>query len=330
MQRPALVVLASVLLATTAIAQDRNKKNDPDAIGDRDVGKCINIYSIDKEIALGKQLADEVTRQARMFDDPTIGEYVNRLGQNLVRNSDAKVPVTFRVIDADDLNAFALPGGFIFVHTGLLKVAETEAELAGAMAHEVAHVAARHMTCQATKSQIAQILSLPAMMIGGWTGYIVRQGAGLAIPMSFLKLDRKYESEADYLGLQYMYKAGYDPTASVDLFERMLSLEKTRPGTISKVFSTHPPNGDRLQKTQKEINAILPAKPEYVVNTSEYMDMRVRLFALQNHRKNQQVDPDRPRLRTAPGGGGGPIEDSSQDKQDKDDRPTLQRRELVE
>ena len=329
MHWPAIILLTCALLSIPAFPAD-NKKNDPDEIGNRDIGKCLNIYSIDKEIALGKQLADEVTRQARMFDDPTIGEYVNRVGQNLVRNSDAKVPVTFRVIDADDLNAFALPGGFIFVHTGLLKVAETEAELAGAMAHEIAHMAARHMTCQATKSQIAQILSLPAMVIGGWTGYAIRQGVGMAIPMSFLKMDRKYESEADYFGLQYMYKAGYDPTASVDLFERMLSLERTRPGTISKVFSTHPPNGDRLQKTQKEINTILPAKPEYVVNTSEFMDMRARLFALQNHRKNEQIDPNRPRLRTSPNGGAGPIEDNPQDKQDKDDRPTLKRRELVE
>jgi len=323
-----LSLIAVVLLALSipGFAADK-KKNDPDEIGNRDVGKCINLYSIDREIAMGKQLADEVAKQARMFDDPTIGEYVNRLGQNIVRNSDAKVPVTFRIIDADDLNAFALPGGFIFVHTGLIKVAETEAELAGAMAHEVAHVAARHMTCQATKSQIAQMLSLPALMIGGWTGYIVRQGAGMAIPMSFLKLDRKYESEADFLGLQYMYKAGYDPGASVDLFERMLSLEKRRPGTIKKIFSTHPPNGDRLQKTQKEIDTIVPAKPEYVVNTSEYMEMRGRLFALQNHRKAREADPNKPRLRNSTGNSG-PIEDNSQDQQE--DRPTLKRRELVE
>jgi predicted Zn-dependent protease len=327
MRHCAISVFTAAVLAFPALAAD-NKKSDPDQIGNRDVGKCINLYSIEKEIALGKQLADEVTKQARMFEDPTIGEYINRLGQNLVRNSDAKVPVTFRVIDADDLNAFALPGGFIFVHTGLIKVAETEAELAGAMAHEIAHVAARHMTCQASKSQIAQILTLPVMVIGGLPGYAIRQGSSLAIPVAFLKMDRKYESEADFLGLQYMYKAGYDPNASVDLFERMLSLEKTRPGTISKVFSTHPPNGDRLQKTQKEIDKLLPAKPEYVVTTSEYTEMRDRLFSLQNHRKSEQTDPNRPRLRRAPNAGETPVGDP-QDQQGQD-RPTLKRRELVE
>jgi beta-barrel assembly-enhancing protease len=327
MHRTAVIPLAGACLALAAFAAD--KKKDVNEIGNREVGKCVNFYSLEKEIGLGKQLAEEVERQARMFNDPVIGEYVNRVGQNLARNSDAKVPMTFKIIDADDLNAFALPGGFIFVHTGLLKVAETESELAGAMAHEIAHVAARHMTCQATKRQLVDILTMPAMVIGGWTGYAIRQGAGLAIPMSFLKLDRAYETDADFLGLQYMWKAGYDPTASVDLFERMTSLEKKRPGTINKVFSTHPPNAARLEKTQKEIDTVLPGKPEYVVNTSENVEMRERLFALQNHRKNREADPNRPRLRGGPGARPIPAEDG-EEKQDKDGRPTLKRRELVE
>jgi len=328
MHRPVILLLVSVLLALPALPADK-KKNDPDQIGNRDIGKCLNLYSIEREIAWGKQLSDEVERQAKMFSDPLLGEYVNRVGQNLVRNSDAKVPVTFKIIDADDLNAFALPGGFIFVHTGLLRVTESEAELAGAMAHELAHVAARHMTCQATKSQLTQLLTLPALMAGGWTGYAIRQGMGMAIPMSFLKLDRHYETEADFLGMQYMYKAGYDPTASIDLFERMLSLEKRKPGTINKIFSTHPPNADRLQKTQKEIQTILPDKPEYVVNTSEFIDMRARMLRLESYRKNQEIDPNKPRLRTAPGAGA-PVADTPQDKQDTEDRPTLKRRDLVE
>ena len=328
MYRCVVTLLIPALLVLPAQAADK-KKNDPNQIGDRKVDTCVNIYSINREIAWGKQLADEVERQAKMFTDPLLGEYINRIGQNLVRNSDAKVPVTFKIVDADDLNAFALPGGFIFVHTGLIKVTESEAELAGAMAHEIAHVAARHMTCQATKSTLMQYLTLPTLMIGGWTGYAVRQAAGMAIPMSFLKLDRHYESEADFLGMQYMYKAGYDPNASVDLFERMLSLEKRKPGTINKIFSTHPPNGDRLEKTQKEIATILPDKPEYVVNTSEFMEIRGRLLRLQNHRKNEEIDPNKPRLRKAPGADS-PVGDTPQDKQSSDDRPTLKRRDLVE
>ena len=327
MNRPAIALLLGVFLTIPGLPAD--KKKDPNEIGNREIGKCVNFYSIEREIGLGKQLAEEVEREARMFTDPLIGEYVNRVGQNLVRSSDAKVPVTFKIIDADDLNAFALPGGFIFVHTGLLKVAETESELAGAMAHEIAHVAGRHMTCQASKRQLVDILTLPLAVVGGWTGYAIRQGAGMAIPMSFLKMDRAYETEADFLGLQYMWKAGYDPTASVDLFERMTSLEKRRPGTINKVFSTHPPNAARLEKTQKEIDTILPPRPEYVVNTSENVEMRERLFSLQNQRKSREADPSRPRLRNAPGTGTIPAPDE-REKQDQDDRPTLKRRELVE
>lgn len=329
MRCPTLILLC-VVLAVPMFGADQ-KKNDPDQIGNRDVGKCLNFYSLEREIALGKQLAEEVERQARMFQDPLLGEYINRIGQNLSRNSDAKVPMTFKVIDDDSLNAFALPGGFIFVHTGLMRVTESEAELAGAMAHEIAHVAARHMTCQASKSQLVQFATLPAMVMGGLPAYIIRQGASIGIPMTFLKLDRHYESEADFLGMQYMYKAGYDPTASLDLFERMLSLQKKNPSAINKVFSTHPPNADRLQKTQKEIQTILPTRPEYVVNTSEFNDMRSRMLALQNRRRNDTSDPNQPRLRRAPGST--PIGDNPDDKNatsDGDDRPTLKRRELVE
>jgi predicted Zn-dependent protease len=333
MHRPAIAILAAVVLAAPLFAQtsQKDKKKDVDQIGSRDVGKGINFYSIEREIALGKQLAEEVQRQARMFNDPLIGEYVNRLCQSLARNSDAKVPITCQVIDADDLNAFVLPGGFIFVHTGLLKVAETESELAGALSHEIAHVAARHMTRQATRSQLAQILTLPpSILLGGWTGYAIRQGMSMGIPMTFLKMDRAFESEADYYGLQYMFKAGYDPTASVDLFERMLSLQKRKPGMINKVFASHPPTDDRLRKTQEEIRSILPNRPEYVVDTSEYAEVRSRLFSLLSQRKGEEADPNKPRLRRAPGSGTIPEGEAGQDQEKTDDRPTLKRRELVE
>src|SRR5437660_310462 len=227
----------------------KNSKDDVEAIGNRKVSCHMNWFSLEKEIGLGKQLAQEVERSSKMIDDPIVTEYVNRLGQNLVRNSDAKVPFTFQVVESDQLNAFALPGGFIFVNTGLIEATETEAELAGAMAHEIAHVAARHITRQATRGQIVNYASLPMILLGGWTGYAVRQGAGLGIPLTFLSFDRGFESEADMLGLQYMYKAGYDPTATIDLFERMLSLEKRNPGVIAKVFNTHPMTSDRITKT---------------------------------------------------------------------------------
>src|ERR1700722_16313836 len=317
------------LLMSLSIVFADDKKSDPSQIGDRDVGKGVNCYSIDKEIAMGKQMAAEVQRQAKILDDPTITEYVNRVGQNLVRNSDAKVPFTFQVIDDDTLNAFALPGGFIFVHTGLIHTAETEAEMASAMAHEIAHVAAPHMARQACRAQIANIATIPLIFLGGLPGYAIRQGAGAAIPMTFLSFSRGFEAEADYLGLQYLYAAGYDPNAAIDMFEKMMSLEKRKPASIAKVFSTHPLNQDRLQKTQAEIEKILPQKAEYIVDTSEYMEVRGRLLAMENRRKMRSTDkdPNHPVLRHTPGSGsapGEPGEDAS------DDRPTIKRRDLIE
>jgi beta-barrel assembly-enhancing protease len=307
---------------------DEQKKKDPDTIGDRGVGNGVNFYSLDHEIALGKQLAQEVERQAKVVDDPIIAEYVNRVGQNLVRNSDAKVPFTIKVLDTEEVNAFALPGGFFFVNSGLILKAESEAELAGVMAHEIAHVACRHGTRQATKGDIAQIATIPLIFMGGWTGYAIRQGMGLAIPMGFLAFSRGMEAEADYYGLQYMYKAGYDPTAFVDFFEKIETLEKKKPGSVAKVFSTHPMTDDRIKKSQDEIQTILVPKPEYVVTTSEFNDVRNRLSMLHNRRKITNDDPNRPRLRRAPGTGTGPVDDNDgTTKTDPDERPTLKRRD---
>src|SRR5579863_9557262 len=316
-------LMMSVLLLLPLQAADKKEK-DPDEIGNRDVGKGVNFYSVEKEIALGKQLAQQVERQAKIINDPVIAEYVNRLGQNLVRNSDAKVPFTIKVIDTEEVNAFALPGGFFFVNSGLILKADTEAELAGVMAHEIGHVAARHGTRQATRGEIAQLATIPLIFMGGWTGYGIRQAASVAIPIGFLSFSRGFESEADLLGLEYMYKSGYDPGAFVDFFEKIQSLEKKKPGSVSKVFSTHPPTDDRITAAQKNIQEYLKERPEYVVTTSEFNDVKTRLASLQNKRKVDNQDLNRPTLRKAPGSGGsGSGSDSGGSD---DDRPTLKRR----
>lgn len=320
----AILICLSLALAPAGLAKD--KKKDPDAIGERDVGKGLNWYSLEKEIALGKSLAQEIERQAKIVDDPVIAEYVNRVGQNLVRNSDVKVPVTIKVIDSEEVNAFALPGGFFFVNSGLILRAETEAELAGVMAHEIAHIAARHGTRQATRGQVVNLATIPLIFMGGWTGYGVRQAASVLIPIGFLSFSRGFEQEADLLGLQYLYKAGYDPTAFVDFFEKLQADEKRKPGTMAKVFSSHPLTDDRIKDAQKNIQEILKAKPEYVVTTSEFNDVKMRLASVLNRRKIDDKDANKPRLRKA---GSGRIDSEGNEKpkaEDEDERPTLKRR----
>jgi predicted Zn-dependent protease len=294
-------------------------EKDVNSVGNRNVGKGVNLYSLEREIALGKGAAQEVERSAKMITDPVVTEYVNRVGQNLVRNSDAKVPFTIKVIDSDEINAFALPGGFFYVNSGLILHADEEAELAGVMAHEIAHVAARHGTRNATKGEIAQFASIPLILLGpgGWAGYGLYQGLNLAIPIGFLKFSRDNEREADFLGLQYMYKAGYDPNAFVSFFEKIEAEERRHPGSIPKVFSTHPPTPERVQKAQEEIATILPTRDEYIVSTSEFDIVKARLGRIENRLKldDKKAAGDKPTLRTR-------TEQQKQDKTDKQDAPT--------
>ncbi|HMK30805.1 MAG TPA: M48 family metallopeptidase [Terriglobales bacterium] len=304
-------------------------KDDIDAIGNRKVGggkSAGDWYSLEHEIQMGKQYAQEIEASAKLVQDPVVNEYVNRIGQNLVRNSDAKVPFTIKVIDSDEVNAFALPGGFFYVNSGLILAADDEAELAGVMAHEIAHVAARHATRQMTRGQIANLASIPLIFVGGGLGYAIRTAVGFAMPMTFLTFSRGFEAEADYLGLQYMYKTGYDPQAFISFFEKIQAKEKKKPGTLSKAFSTHPPTPDRIEKSQTEIQKILPARDTYIVSTSEFDDVKGRLAKLENrHKLVNDKDSAAPTLRRSSNSG----DNKSGNKTDTndDDRPTLKRRD---
>ena len=333
----------------------KNDKEDVSKIGERDVDGGVNFYGINKEIQLGKQMADEVEKTAKIIDDPVIAEYVNRVGQNLVRNSDSQVPFTIKVIDSEEVNAFALPGGFFFVNSGLINLAETESELAGVMAHEIAHVTARHGTRQATRGQIANLASIPMAIFlpGGWLGYGIYQAANLAIPMTFLKFSRGFEKEADFLGMQYLYKAGYDPTSMVTFFERMQAQQKRKTGKLAQAFSSHPPTGSRIEEIQKRMGEVLPAKPEYLINTNEFQNVRERLMKMTTRSKRDDVDPSKPTLRRSDPGGtidpgeggesddggppelkrnpdaGGEAEPEKPQEPAESDRPTLKRSPIV-
>ena len=279
---------------------------DVNAVGTRDIGArgLGNWYSTESEIKEGKAYSMEIEKSVRFVTDPVVTEFVNRVGQNLVKNSDAKVPFTIKVIDDDSINAMALPGGFFYVNSGAILAADEEAELAGVMAHEIGHVAAHHAMREQTRMNYAQLSTIPLIMIGGYAGYGLYEAAQIGVPLTFLQFSRDFERQADYLGLEYMYRAGYDPEAFVAFFEKVQSLEKHKPGAIAKAFDTHPQTPDRIEATQKEIAQILPARDQYLVTTSEFNDVKARLARIQNKRKLREgPESKKPTLRKASGNG---------------------------
>ena len=293
-----LSTITYISMPTTGLAAEKNA--DIEAIGARNINSGqMNFYSVERELALGRQLAADLESSSRLLEDLEITEYINRLGQNLVRSSDAKVPFVIKVIDSEEVNAMALPGGFFYVNTGLIRAASEEAELAGVMAHEIAHVAARHSTEQVSKGRFFNFASLPLIFLGGPAGYGIRQAASLMLPMQMLRFNRRAEQEADFLGLQYLYKAGYDPTSLVSFFEKVKSREKRKSGFFARAFSTHPVTGDRIRKAQQQIEQALPSREEYTLSSSEFERIKTRLEILENARNREsegEEDPARPRL----------------------------------
>jgi predicted Zn-dependent protease len=314
--------------------------DDVSAVGNRDIGArgIGNWYSTESEIKMGKSYSMEIEKSTKMISDPVVTEYVNRIGQNLVKNSDCKVPFTIKVIDSDEVNAMSLPGGFFYVNSGLILSADEEAEMAGVMAHEIAHVCAHHGVREQTRANYAQIGAMAAAIaIPGWAGYGIYEASGLAIPLGLLQFSREFEAQADYLGVQYMYRAGYDPQAFVTFFEKIQNLEKRKPGAVARAFSSHPQTPDRIEHSQQEIARILPPRDEYVVTTSEFDDVKARLARLENKRrltdKSTGAKPTLRRASTTSGdpstqGGNNPNSSSTTSTpSDGDDQPTLHRRD---
>jgi predicted Zn-dependent protease len=264
-----------------------SEKENPEMIGKRNINTGIIAKmsgSTEKEVRQGREAAAEVDRQAKFVDDPVITEYVNRVGQNIVLHSDAKVPFTIKVIDSDEVNAFALPGGFFYVNKGLILAADNEAELAGVMAHEIAHVAARHAVENQTKASLLEYAALGgSIFLGGIPGMIYQNTAGIGLLGIFMKFSRAAEEEADRLGVQYMYAAGYDPGAMATMFEKLEAKNKKKPGFISRAFSTHPAPPDR-RASALALAARFPEHEEYVISSSEFQRVKGRLLKLSNAR----------------------------------------------
>ncbi len=302
-------------------------KDDVDAVGNRKMGGrgLGNWYSIETDIKMGRQYSQMVDSSSKLISDPIITEYVNRLGQNIVRNSDAQVPFTFKIIDSDVVNAFSLPGGFVYINSGTILAADEEAELAGVMAHEIAHVCARHATRQLTRAQYANFATIPLIFVGGGIGYAAYEAMGLGLPVAFMSFQRGFEAEADYLGLQYDYKTGYDPQAFISFFEKIQAQEKKKPGFMDKTFASHPQTPDRIEASQKEIATILPARAEYTVSTSEFDEVKARLASIENrHKLVDQKDANKPSLRRSSSS----ADQSGKDQGNTDDgHPTLKRRD---
>jgi len=354
LKRVTALMLAVLFAAPTALFADEKKddKNkastptnqpaakgkldddeNPTMIGKRNVNKHqINFYSLDKEVALGRQVAAQVDQQAKFVDDPVITEYVNRIGQNLALHSDAKIPFTIKVLDSDDVNAFALPGGFLYVNKGAILAADSEAELAGVMAHEIAHVAARHGVEQASKATLANYAMIPLIFMTGGLGYLVYQGVQIGVPLAFLKFGRGAEAEADKLGAQYLWSAGYDPNHFLTFFEKLEKKEKGKPGTLSKLFGSHPPTADRITKVH-DLLARFPDRDEYMLSTSDFARVKSRLLALTNARAidasgNRDTGPKRPTLKRRKDGTEDPTQtDTPTTEAPNKDKPVLKRRD---
>ena len=321
-RKPLPLILALVLTCAFAPLAEakKKKKDDVEQIGNRRVAHR-SMISREKEIRIGKRYSAEIERTARLVKDPVVNEYVNRVGQNLVRNSDAKIPFSFRVIDNPALNAFAIPGGYIYIHSGLILAADEEDELAGVLAHEIAHITARHWAARMTKGTILQMAQIPLIILTGGLSYPAYYGVwnafGFAVPLAFMKFSRGAEAESDYLGIQYMYKAGYDPEAYISFFAKLLQENRKNPGSIPKIFMSHPPTEDRILKAEDAIEKILPEKDRYLVSTSEFDDVKARMRTVISQMRGEMAEKEKGRPT---------LKRRSDDERDGDDKPPVLKR----
>jgi beta-barrel assembly-enhancing protease len=330
------LLVFSLLAAMISIPAFARKHDDVKDIGKRNVaGRIFGVFpnwiSKEKEIAIGNQVAEEFEQTARLVEDPVVSEYVDRIGQNIVKHSDAKVAFHIKVVDTDEVNAFAFPGGYFYVNKGLILAADNESELAGVMAHEISHVAARHATARMSKAQYLQLATIPAIFVGG--GQLAQMGLsnalGLTVDLGLMGITRESEKEADQLGIQYLWNTGYDPNSFVSFFEKLQEQEKSKPGKLAGFFRTHPSTEDRITSSLDE-QRYLPEKDNYIINTSEFDRIKARLQSIDNAEKSEDKaaakDQKRPTLkRKTPDGEPDPTDTGGDDTSPKKTRPTLKR-----
>jgi predicted Zn-dependent protease len=323
-----LSLFAGDAAAVKPCSDAKNKMDDVYCIGQRNVAHR-SIISVQKEIGIGKKYADEIDRSSKLVKDPVITEYVNRVEQNIAENSDAKVPITVKVIDSPEINAFTLPGGFIYVNTGLLHAAGSEAQLAGVLAHETAHVACRHWASSATKQTLLQYAMIPLIFTPmSYPVYIgLSEGLNFGVPLAFLKFSRDDEQQADFLGLQYMWKAGYDPDAYLSMFAKIIQEQRRSPGSVPSIFMDHPPTRERIINAEEEIKTILPKRSEYLVSDSEFQNVHERLDDLLSHIKKVEAASNKPTLEKREPGSGQPASTNGGQTTESDKPPVLKRRD---
>ena len=325
--------LAAILVSLPAHAGRRH--GDVQKIGNRSVAGRVfkilpNFVSLEKEKEIGTQISAEFEQTARLVEDPVVSEYVDKIGQDIVNHSDAKLPFYIKVVDTDEVNAFAFPGGYFYVNKGLILAARNEAELAGVMAHEISHVTARHATARMSKGQYLQLAAIPALFVGGyWAQMGIQNAMGLGINLELMGITRESEREADQLGIQYLWNTGYDPNAFVSFFEKMQEDEKSKPGRLAGWFRTHPSTTDRIVAALDE-QRYLPEKDSYTVNTSEFERVKARLQSIDNAQKSEEgsaaKEQKRPTLKRRTGDGGEEEPGAGDDGDTpKKSRPTLKR-----
>ena len=319
-----VVLVAGAMPASATLnscAQAKDKMDDVYCIGQRRVAHR-SFISVPKEVAIGKRYADQIDNSSKILKDPVVEEYVNRVEQNIAQNSDARVPITVKVIQSPQINAFTLPGGFIFVDTGLLRAVDSEAELAAVLAHETGHVAARHWASEQTKETFLQYAMVPLILVPmSYPVYLgLSQGLNFGVPMAFLKFNRQDEQQADFLGIQYLWKAGYDPEAFPTMFGKIIEEQRRDPGSVPALFLDHPPTPDRIIRAEEEIKSILPKRSEYLVSTSEFQSVQSRLNRILGQMSREGSKKNRPTLVRRPPqtGQGTPGDD--------DDKPPVLRR----